>query len=515
MRFYHLVTGPADPPPGRTDLGAGRDPLPAYADEAAAAEALGFDGVCLGAHHLTSHARAGDPNVLAAAVAARTTRIRIAVVGNALPLHDDPLLLARTLATLDLVSAGRLDAGFVRGTWADLHSSRLDPTTVEERFWEGLDLIVRSWVEDRPFRWDGPHHYRPRVDAPVRPRQSPSPPVWLLTEAGRPTVVEAGWRGHSLVVPTGPRSWAVDVCRRYRQAAAAAGRAPADVVTCVPVHLAEHDGTAHEQAREQYERLLRAAASPPPVPPPAPGGPGPDGTPWAGDPPGFPPPSYDDLVAQGHVLVGSPGTVRDRLYEHLRDTGAAVHVGGGSILGAMPTPLLRRSMTIFARQVVPRLRQLSRHRPASISHGPAGPPTDKESTMPDISLDQALTLLRAVVDHAGKIGAVVAAEVVDASGTTVAAQRMDGCFPSAGVLARKKAYGALNFRLPTHVAVEAFPEPVRTALLAAEPGLTFLPGGVPVLREGVVVGALGVTGGAGEQDVACCDAALEALADGS
>jgi glc operon protein GlcG len=131
--------------------------------------------------------------------------------------------------------------------------------------------------------------------------------------------------------------------------------------------------------------------------------------------------------------------------------------------------------------------------------------------MADITLTEALAMLSAATEQAHAAGNPIAVAVLDRAGIEIAAQRMDGMFPSGGTLARKKAYGALNLGQPTHVAIEGYPAPVQAALIAAEPAVSFLPGGMPVLRDGAVVGAIGVTGGTGEQDVACCDAALKAL----
>ncbi len=131
--------------------------------------------------------------------------------------------------------------------------------------------------------------------------------------------------------------------------------------------------------------------------------------------------------------------------------------------------------------------------------------------MPDLTLDDALTLLAAAVTHARAEGIPIAAAVLDTGGMTIAAHRMDGCFPDGLALADKKAYGALNLRTATATAAEAFPAPVQQALTTAAPRVTFLPGGIPIHRGEALIGALGVTGGTGEQDVACCAAALNAL----
>ena len=57
-----------------------------YLDQLVAAERLGYDGVCLEEHHQTAYGTMPAPNLMAAAVAARTERIPIAVIGNSLPL---------------------------------------------------------------------------------------------------------------------------------------------------------------------------------------------------------------------------------------------------------------------------------------------------------------------------------------------------------------------------------------------------------------------------------------------
>ncbi len=68
-------------------------------------------------------------------LAARTDRIRIGVIGNALPLHQNPLRVAEEIAMLDIVSGGRIISGHVRGMGAEYHSSGMNPTTSKARFW--------------------------------------------------------------------------------------------------------------------------------------------------------------------------------------------------------------------------------------------------------------------------------------------------------------------------------------------------------------------------------------------
>jgi uncharacterized protein GlcG (DUF336 family) len=127
------------------------------------------------------------------------------------------------------------------------------------------------------------------------------------------------------------------------------------------------------------------------------------------------------------------------------------------------------------------------------------------------TLAQARAALDAAIETATSEGVAVAAVVVDGTGDVVALYRMAGTYPCSAELATKKAYGALNFRAPTHVAAGSFPPDVQLALIAAVPRVTFLQGGVPLSEGDTLIGAVGVSGGTGEQDLACCQAAVKAL----
>lgn len=117
---------------------------------------------------------------------------------------------------------------------------------------------------------------------------------------------------------------------------------------------------------------------------------------------------------------------------------------------------------------------------------------------------RAAALVAAAVGAAEEMGARVGVVVLDERGEVVALGRMDGAYRTATTLAEKKAFTALNFGVPSAVMVERIQPEARQAVIAlADPRLTFLGGGVPF--EG---GAIGVSGGTTEQDIACCEAAL-------
>src|SRR4029077_20534682 len=79
------------------------------------AEELGFDVIAVNEHHQTAYGLMPAPNLIASALIQRTKKAKIAVVGRALPLVNNPVYIAEEFAMLDNLSRGRLITGFVRG----------------------------------------------------------------------------------------------------------------------------------------------------------------------------------------------------------------------------------------------------------------------------------------------------------------------------------------------------------------------------------------------------------------
>ena len=93
-----------------------------YLDEIERADKLGWDSVIVNEHHQNAYGTMPSPNLMAAALTQRVKRAKIGIVGNALPLHDDPLRVAEEIAMLDVLSGGRIISGFVRGTGMEYFS---------------------------------------------------------------------------------------------------------------------------------------------------------------------------------------------------------------------------------------------------------------------------------------------------------------------------------------------------------------------------------------------------------
>ena len=96
----------------------------------------------------------------------------------------------------------------------------------------------------------------------------------------------------------------------------------------------------------------------------------------------------------------------------------------------------------------------------------------------------------------------------------MAMHKMDGARLKAMEFAQKKAFTALNFAQPTHETVELFqPIEMQILLTLADPRLMFYKGGVPIMTGGQVIGAIGCSGGSGDQDLDCSEAGAQAVAE--
>lgn len=129
-----------------------------------------------------------------------------------------------------------------------------------------------------------------------------------------------------------------------------------------------------------------------------------------------------------------------------------------------------------------------------------------------LNLSVALQAADSARSTAAELGAKVALVIVDPSGTRVLMEKMDGAYLSAEAIASKKAFTAANFRVATDAMAERLGSiDYQNLVSSTDPRLTFLKGGLPLEVEGVMIGAIGVSGGTGDQDLACCRAAADRI----
>ena len=162
-----------------------------YLDEKIYAEEMGFDGLMLNEHHNTAFCMGGAMNVEASILARITKRAKIVLLGNIIPIWDDPLLLVEQLSMIDMISHGRLVSGWVRGTGRESVSHNIEPHYNWERFQEAHEFIVKAWTTPGPFRWEGKHYNYRHVNPWAKPYQKPHPPIWLPGVVSRDSLMWA------------------------------------------------------------------------------------------------------------------------------------------------------------------------------------------------------------------------------------------------------------------------------------------------------------------------------------
>ena len=119
-----------------------------------AAEDLGFANMWLAEHHFSTYGYLSRPLMFALHLANRTQRIRVGTAVIVVPLHH-PLVIAEEIATVDLLSGGRLDVGFGRGYQRyefERLGQRLDQS--RDRWEEAVDIILLG-LAGQPFRYEG------------------------------------------------------------------------------------------------------------------------------------------------------------------------------------------------------------------------------------------------------------------------------------------------------------------------------------------------------------------------
>jgi uncharacterized protein GlcG (DUF336 family) len=134
------------------------------------------------------------------------------------------------------------------------------------------------------------------------------------------------------------------------------------------------------------------------------------------------------------------------------------------------------------------------------------------ASIPSITSAAALAATQAAVAHGRSIGKSVVAAVVDVGGDLMACLRADGAYAASIGIARDKAYTAAVFGVATDELGRALSgnEILREGI-ALRPGVILFAGGLPIVVDGEVAGAVGVSGGSEDDDRACAKAGLAAL----
>jgi alkanesulfonate monooxygenase SsuD/methylene tetrahydromethanopterin reductase-like flavin-dependent oxidoreductase (luciferase family) len=151
-----------------------------YMDLLEHAETLGFDGIGVNEHHQNAYGLMPSPNLIAATLARRTSKAALVVLGNSIALYNPPIRVAEEFAMLDVISGGRLVAGFPVGTSMDTNFAYGQiPALTREKYAEAHELIMRAWAEDEPFAFNGRYTKLRHVNVWPKPIQQPHPPLHI------------------------------------------------------------------------------------------------------------------------------------------------------------------------------------------------------------------------------------------------------------------------------------------------------------------------------------------------
>jgi alkanesulfonate monooxygenase SsuD/methylene tetrahydromethanopterin reductase-like flavin-dependent oxidoreductase (luciferase family) len=151
-----------------------------FMDELEYAADCGYDAICVNEHHSNGYGLMPSPNLIAASLARRTTDATICVMGNSLALYNPPTRVAEEFAMIDVISGGRLIAGFPVGTPMDgCFAYGQNPSQLRDRYLEAHDLVMKAWQEKETFAFNGRFNQQRYVNIWPRPIQQPHPPIWI------------------------------------------------------------------------------------------------------------------------------------------------------------------------------------------------------------------------------------------------------------------------------------------------------------------------------------------------
>ncbi|MDX2158420.1 MAG: LLM class flavin-dependent oxidoreductase [Hyphomicrobiaceae bacterium] len=333
----------------------GADLYHGYLDQLEYADQLGYDGVCLNEHHQTAYGLMPIPGVLAGALARSVKRAKIAILGRALPLLNNPLMVAEEYAILDNLTRGRFIAGFVRGIGAEYHAMGVNPAESQARFHEAHDLIIRAWTEAGPFEHVGKHYHFRYVNPWPRPYQKPHPPIFTPSQGSTDTIRWSARNRYTYCQTLSPIAVVARFFDMYREEAEKAGyqATPDQLAWSNSIYVAETDEKAMREAKPHLEALQNRFLKMPIE---------------MLLPPGYTsvesmkriraarvnvkPQTAEDLVKAGVVIVGSPNTVRERLaqYQELARFNTSLTK---TQFGTMPLSQARENTEAVAREVLP------------------------------------------------------------------------------------------------------------------------------------------------------------------
>ena len=337
-----------------------------YIDEWLIAEDEGVE-IMLNEHHQTATCVDPAAPLMLAALARQSKKARLLILGNPIANRRQPVRVAEEMAMIDVLSHGRLEAGFVRGVPYEILPANSNPVRMNERHWEALDLIVKAWTHhDAPFSFEGRFFHHRSINIWPRCYQQPHPPIWVSTTSpgGAAQVGAHGYVQATFLTGFDTTKRIYEAYRRGWREAARGQDVPIDRLAYAALIYV---GDTEQRARAGAEKLLWYVNS--------------NKVPLHySNPPGYVPVAMnvqlargaqnvvsahgtkqgtmDGAIEAGTMFAGTPDQVFNQIKAHWE------HVGGyGNLLIMGQAGFLEHDDTVhgirmFAREVYPRLKEI-------------------------------------------------------------------------------------------------------------------------------------------------------------
>ncbi len=327
---------PGDP---RSDVELYRDAV----EVAVLAEQLGFDSVWVSEHHFVDDGYLPSLLPVAAAIAARTARVRIGTALLLAPLHD-PVRVAEDAAVVDLLSAGRLTLGLGLG-WRqeEFEGLGIPIRSRRRRLEDAIEILRQAWGGDLVTGTASAPY--PGISVTPKPAQAGGPPIWIGAFA-EPAVRRAGRLADGFMGgEVTPDSLAEQVAWATEELEQA-GRDPDRFEWSIYLPTFPwHGDDAWERVRDHHWYVdwkygdmeeARGRTGPPPPAPPI--------------------PADREAAVRDAIIVGRPDEVAERIRALDAATGGRLHYIARLDWPGMDPAVRDESMRIFAEEVVPLLR---------------------------------------------------------------------------------------------------------------------------------------------------------------
>jgi alkanesulfonate monooxygenase SsuD/methylene tetrahydromethanopterin reductase-like flavin-dependent oxidoreductase (luciferase family) len=337
-----------------------------YIDEWLIAEDEGVE-IMLNEHHQTATCVDPAAPLMLAALARQSKTARLLILGNPIANRRQPVRVAEEMAMVDVLSHGRLEAGFVRGVPYEILPANSNPVRMNERHWEALDLIVKAWTHhDGPFSFEGRFFHHRSINIWPRCYQQPHPPIWVSTTSPG-GAAQVGAHGYIQATFLTGFDTTKRIYDAYRRGWREAGRGQDVPIDRLAYAALSYVGDTEQRARAGAEKLLWYVNS--------------NKVPLHfSNPPGYVPVAMnmqlargaqnvvsahgtkqgtvDGAIEAGTMFAGTPDQVFQQIKAHWE------HVGGyGHLLIMGQAGFLEHDDTVhgirmFAREVYPRLKAI-------------------------------------------------------------------------------------------------------------------------------------------------------------